>query len=296
MTAPLPTASPRQQLLASLPLRERRLQLAGVSTAVLEGGEGPPVVLLHGPMAYAAHWMGVVPGLVEDHSVIVPDLPGHGASEAGEGVLDAPRTLAWLGALIERTCAAPPVLVGQLLGGAIALRFAVEDGARIQGLVLIDTFALAPLQPAPELQQALMQFQSLPNERNHDALWRYCAHDLDGLRRRMGARWQPFAAYNLERSCAPGVQAAVNALMQAFGLAAIPPADLASITPPTTLIWGRHDLATPLAVAEAASRRYGWPLDVIENANDDPAVEQPEAVLRSLRSALRRWTRVPSPS
>ena len=39
-----------ERLLAGMPVTERRLQLAGVSTAVLEGGDGPPVVLLHGPM------------------------------------------------------------------------------------------------------------------------------------------------------------------------------------------------------------------------------------------------------
>ena len=67
---------------------------------------------------------------------------------------------------------------------------------------------------------------------------------------------------------------------------AIPPADLARIAVPTTLIWGRHDLATPLSVAEAASARYGWPLHVIENCTDDPPIEQPEALLRALRAAL----------
>jgi pimeloyl-ACP methyl ester carboxylesterase len=67
---------------------------------------------------------------------------------------------------------------------------------------------------------------------------------------------------------------------------AIPPAELERIGVPTILIWGRHDRATPLAVAEAAAARYGWPLHVIENANDDPPVEQPEALLRALRLAL----------
>ena len=66
----------RQRLLADMPVTERRLLLAGISTAVLEGGDGPPVVLLHGPSGYAAHWMGVIPGLVATHRVIVPDLPG----------------------------------------------------------------------------------------------------------------------------------------------------------------------------------------------------------------------------
>jgi pimeloyl-ACP methyl ester carboxylesterase len=47
----------RERLLAAMPVTERQLQLAGISTAVLEGGDGPPVVLLHGPAGYAAHWM-----------------------------------------------------------------------------------------------------------------------------------------------------------------------------------------------------------------------------------------------
>jgi pimeloyl-ACP methyl ester carboxylesterase len=46
----------RGRLLAAMPVRERWLQLAGISTAVLEGGDGPPVVLLHGPGEFAATW------------------------------------------------------------------------------------------------------------------------------------------------------------------------------------------------------------------------------------------------
>src|SRR5688500_12533789 len=93
----------RARLLAGIPVTERRLQLAGVATAVLEGGDGPPVVLLHGPGANAAHWMRVLPDLVRSHRVIAPDLPGQGASEVTEGTLDAHRVLAWLGELIDHT-------------------------------------------------------------------------------------------------------------------------------------------------------------------------------------------------
>ena len=101
----------------------------------------------------------------------------------------------------------------------------------------------------------------------------------------MGERWEPFRAYNLDRARTPSVQAALGALMEQFGMPAIPPAELERIAVPTTLIWGRHDLATPLAVAEAASARYGWPLHVIEDCADDPPIEQPEAFLRALRTA-----------
>jgi pimeloyl-ACP methyl ester carboxylesterase len=271
------------------------MELAGISTAVLQGGQGRPVVLLHGPMAYGAHWMDVIPGLVHDHTVIVPDLPGHGASEMGNAALDVPRVLAWLGALIERTCPTPPTLVGQLLGGAIALRFAMERGELLERLVLVDTFGLVPLEPAPEFGQAVMQFQAEPSASTHDSLWRYCAFDVDRLRERMGERWSPFAAYNLERARTPATQAAMQALMPAFAFAPLAPDELARIKVPTSLIRGRHDLATPLAVAEAASKRNRWPLQVIENAADDPPIEQPEALLQALRVAIARGERVSSP-
>ena len=196
----------RERLLAELPVIERRVQLHGVWTALLEGGNGPPVVLLHGPGGYAAHWMRVIPGLVATHRVVAPDLPGHGASEVSDGLLDAERVLAWLGELIEHTCMSPPALVGQLLGGAIAARFALKHAGRVSRLVLIDTFGLTPFDPAPEFGFAINDYFAQPTEHTHERLWRYCAFDLDGLRRRMGQRWQPYTAYNLDRALTPSVQ------------------------------------------------------------------------------------------
>jgi ubiquinone/menaquinone biosynthesis C-methylase UbiE len=137
----------------------------------------------------------------------------------------------------------------------------------------------------------LRRFLAAPTAASHRDLWRQCAFDLDGLRERMGERWVAFEAYNLERARTPSVQAALGALIEQFGMPAISATDLARIAVPTTLIWGRHDRATPLAVAEDASARYGWPLQIIENANDDPPVEQPEAVVRALRVALRTSAR-----
>jgi pimeloyl-ACP methyl ester carboxylesterase len=281
--------APRQQLLAELPVAERRLLLAGIRTAVLEGGDGPPVILLHGPMGNATHWMRIIPGLAATHRVIVPDLPGHGASEiAGDGRIDSARVMEWLDGLIEQTCKTPPALVGQLLGGAVAAHYASEHSHRLDRLVLVDTFGLRPFQPAPEFGLALSNFLAQPSERTHTELWHHCAFDQGGLRQRMGERWQPFEAYNLDRARTPGVQAAVAALMEQFAVPAISPGDLASIAVPTTLIWGRHDRATPLSVAEEASGRFAWPLHVIEDCNDDPPIEQPDALLRTLRAALDR--------
>jgi pimeloyl-ACP methyl ester carboxylesterase len=276
----------RQSLLAGLPVAERRLQLAGVSTPVLEGGRGSPVVLLHGPGEYAAKWMRVIPELVTSHRVVAPDLPGHGASEVSDGPPNPDRVLAWLGELIERTCSTPPALVGQILGGAMAAWFAAEHSDRLRHLVLVDTLGLAPFRPTPEFGLALAEFVAQPNEETHDRHWNQCAFALDRLRARMGEAWDRLKAYNLDRARTPTLHALQGSLMEYFGIPEIPAETLGRISVPATLIWGRHDRATPLEIAEAASTRYGWPLLVIEDAASNPPLEQPDAFLQALDAAL----------
>jgi pimeloyl-ACP methyl ester carboxylesterase len=276
----------RERLLAPMPVTERRLELAGVATAVLEGGDGPPIVLLHGPGEFAAVWMRVIPDLVNTNHVVAPDLPGLGASEAPDEGLDGDSLLGWLGELIDSTCAAPPVLVGHLLGGALAARFARSHPDRLSRLVLVDSYGLGRFRPAPSFALALIRFLARPTERTQHGLMRRCVADLDGLRQDMGESLDALEAYALDQARTPSAKAAMRSLMPQLAMPAIPAADLASIEVPTSLIWGRHDLQVRPRVAEAASARYGWPLRVIEKAADDPAVEQPEAFLRALRASL----------
>jgi len=279
-----PAGDLRERLLEGLPTTERRLRLAGISTALLEGGEGPPVVLLHEQGEFAASWKPIIPALATTHRVIAPDLPGHGTSGVTGGRLDADRVFAWLSELVERTCPSPPALVGHMLGGAIAARFAIGQGDRLSRLILVDTFGLATFRPSMRVAPALIAYLTRPSQRTHDWLHRRCIADLDGVRGQMD--WQTFQAYALDRISEPQVKVALRILMRQFGMAAIPPADLARITVPTTLIWGRHDPITRVRIAEAASARYGWALQVLEDSGDMPAVEQPDAFVEALRSAL----------
>lgn len=276
----------RRQLLAGIPLRQRTLHLAGVSTAVLEGGDGPPVVLLHGLGEFGAVWMRIIPALVGTHRVVVADLPGHGASEVTDGGLDAGQVLAWLGELIDRTCASPPVLVGRLAGGAIAARFAVDGGDRLAHLVLVDTLGLGWFRPALAFALPMMAFAVRQTETTRDRMMRRCVLDMDRLNEEVGERWDWLLTYALDRARTPAVQAAERRLLGHFGMRPIPPADLARIRVPTMLIHGRHDLQVRVRFAQAASVRYGWPLHVVEDARDDPAFEQPEAFVAALRAAL----------
>jgi FAD/FMN-containing dehydrogenase/pimeloyl-ACP methyl ester carboxylesterase len=254
----------RRTLIAGLPVTERRLG----STALLEGGDGPPVVLLHGPGASAAHWLRVVPQLARGHHVVAPDLPDDG---------DA---VDWLADLIDRTCPTPPVVVGHAVGGAVAARCALAYPDRIGRLVLVDALGLAPFAPTPEFGSALHEFMAAPDEETHDRLWSRCAHDVEGLRDAMGDLWAPFTAHNVARARTPSLIRGVADLMERHGVRPIE--DVGRIAVPVALVWGRHDLATPLAVAEAAAAAHGWPLHVIEHCADDPPVERPAELLRAL--------------
>lgn len=276
----------RDQLLAAMPLTERQLQLAGVSTAVLEGGDGPPVVLLHGQGEFAAVWIRVVPDLATTHRVVVPDLPGHGASEVSAGSLDTSTVLTWLDELIDQTCDAPPVLVGHLMGGAIAARYAVDHSDRLAHLVLVDTMGLGWFRPAPNFALPMVSFIARPTPRSRDRLFNRCFLDIDRVGEQAGEQWEPLLAYALDRASTPSVQAALRRLMPRLGMPPIRPNELERIAVPTTLIHGRHDLQVRLRTAEAASTRYGWPLHVIEDCRDDPAAEQPEALLEALHAAF----------
>src|SRR5947208_14914143 len=68
---------------AKLPgLEERFAEIKGVRMRYFLGGEGPPLILVHGLGGAAANWTELVPLLVRRHRLLVPDLPGHGGSTA----------------------------------------------------------------------------------------------------------------------------------------------------------------------------------------------------------------------
>ena len=280
------TSGPRERLLAKLPVTERRVEAAGVSTAVLEGGDGPPVLVLHGPGEFAARWLRVIPGLVTEYRAIVPDLPGHGASDTGDGELDEARLLNWLEQLIDATCGEPPAIVGHILGGAIGVRFAISRPDRLRQLVLVDSLGLAPFRPAPRFALALLGFMALPSRGSYERMMGQCEHDRDAVARAMGADWDSVRDYTIERARDRRRGAAVGSLMRSVGVPAIAPDLLARLAVPTTLIWGRHDRALRPSIAENASKRYGWPLHILEDTADDAPLERPTVFLETLRRVL----------
>lgn len=113
--------------------------------AVWVGGAGEPaVVLLHGAGDHAGAWAGVLDGLVSRHRLVIPDLPGHGDSAPGEGTIEMATVVAGVVALLESDLARPaaggppPIVVGNSLGGWLALLVGAERPELASRLVVID--------------------------------------------------------------------------------------------------------------------------------------------------------------
>ncbi len=101
----------------------------------------------------------------------------------------------------------------------------------------------------------------------------------------MGKYWQPFLNYNLATAQNPENKAATKAIISAFS-GKIAEDQLKSIQTPVTLIWGRHDKANRVKIAQKASKKYGWPLHIIEDTRDDPKIEKPEEFVKAIQSSI----------
>jgi pimeloyl-ACP methyl ester carboxylesterase len=269
-----------------LPLAERTISLADVSTVVLEGGEGPPMVLLHGQGGFGAFLGGMAAQLVDRYRVVVPDLPGLGRSKIASGPLDPPLVIRWLRELVAETCDQPPILFGVSLGGSIAARFAIQQPDQLVKLILMDSGSLGAFRPAPSVLLAFVRVTRAPNAATAQRMQEVIFYDAQRVRAQMGERMTALLDYQIERAKQPTVRAANRTLLRTLGTKRIPDDELRRIAVPVSLIWGRHDRVMKFGIAERASRRFGWPLYPIDDAGHLPVAEQPAAFGEALRTIL----------
>ena len=275
-----------QRLLAGLPVNQRRLDAGGISTALLEGGAGSPLLLLHGGIECGgAYWAPVLPRLVEDHRVVVPDAPGLGESEPFARFDDEPFAR-WLRDVIRLTCEARPTLVAHSLFGTLAARFAAAHGDSLVRLIVYAAPGVGPYRMPVGLRIVAMRFALRPNERSGERFERFALLDRERTRQRDPAWFDAFSAYVLSRARISHVKRTMKVLVKA-GTRRVPDAELQRIGIPAALLWGSHDRMTPLPLAEAASTRLGWPLHVVDNAAHVPHIEQPDGFVDRLTAALR---------
>jgi pimeloyl-ACP methyl ester carboxylesterase len=276
----------RRRLLAGIPVTERRLELAGVSTALLEGGDGPPMVLMHGGIETGGvYWAPVISRLAESYRLVVPDVPGLGESEPVDR-LDAVVFAEWFTALLRLTCDEKPTLISHSMDGSLTARFASQHGDLLRGLVLYGAPGIGHYRVPLGLLITAIRFDLRPSERNNARFADWAFLDPDRTRRRDPEWYDAFMAYGLSRGSVPHVKRTMRQLVKA-GSKQIPDAELESIDVPTALIWGRRDRMVPLRVAELASSKFGWPLHVVDDVGHVPHIEQPEAFLGALGTAVQ---------
>ena len=275
----------RQRLLAGIPVTERRLQLASVSTAVLEGGDGPPLVLLHGGIECGGvYWGPVISRLVQSHHLVIPDVPGLGESDP-VARLDTVTFADWFAALLLMTCQEKPTLIAHSLLGSMVPRFAAQHDDLLRQLVIYGAPGIGPYRMPLGLMVAAILLDLRPTERNNERFERWAFLDPDRTRQQDPEWFDAFNVYSMARGSVPHVKRTMRQLIK-IGTRQIPYAELQLINVPTSLLWGRHDRMAPLRLAEAASLKFGWPLHVIDDTGHVPHIEQPEGFLRALDTAL----------
>jgi 2-hydroxymuconate-semialdehyde hydrolase len=275
------TTSHRERMLAGLPTTTRTLDVDGVSTAVVEAGDGPPLLLLHGGIECGgAMWAPVLSQLARHHRVVVPDLPGLGES-APLPLLDVDAFARWLAGLSDQTALERPTVVAHSLIGSLTARLATRGSDLIGHLVVYAAPAVGPYRIPVGLRYVAVRWAIHPSPRNAERFDRFALLDLDATRRRSPGWFEAFEAYTRARAGVPHVKQTMRRLIAAE-TKPIPDAELSRIDVPTSLLWGRHDRMVPLAVGEAAASRHGWPLHIVDGAAHAPHIEQPDAFVDTL--------------
>ena len=105
-------------------------------------GEGPPVVLIRGMLNSSHHWHAVARRLVEHHTVIAPDLIGHGDSAAPRGDYSLGAHAASIRDLLSAIGIERATIVGHSLGGGVAMQFFYQFPGRVERLALVSSGGL----------------------------------------------------------------------------------------------------------------------------------------------------------
>jgi pimeloyl-ACP methyl ester carboxylesterase len=196
-------------------------------------GSLPPVVMVHG-LGSAATPFGPVLARVRPHvrRVVAPELPGHGFSDAPtvrltpEVVFDAMREA------LDHVIDEPAILCGNSLGGAIALRYALDRPAKLRGLVLVSP---AGARFADDELEDVRRTFSLDTRADAVAF-------LGRLYHRPPWFIPLLAGSIRERLRGRAVQEILDG---ARPEQAPSPEELASLTPPTLFLWGRSERLLP---------------------------------------------------
>lgn len=234
----------------------RFVRAAGLMWHVQVMGQGPTLLLVHGTGAATHSWRGLAPVLAEHFTVVAPDLPGHGFTDAPArarlslpGMARSLQTLLW--ALDQK----PVVAVGHSAGAAILARMCLDGQIAPHALVGLNA-ALLPLsgvagQMFSPLAKLMAGLPVLP------ALFAWRTRDrrvVDRLLAQTGSRIEPEGVDLYARVMQlPGHPAAALGMMAQWELQPLV-ADLPQLKVPLLLLAGDNDRTVPPAQSEQVCR------------------------------------------
>ena len=129
-------------LVAMRPTEPRTITVHGRPLTCVVAGSGPVLLLIHGMGGTFENWHAVIEPLARQHTVLAPDLPGHGRSAPGGGDYSIGALAAGLRDLLVALGHERATLVGHSLGGGIAMQFAYQFPETTERLVLVSSGGL----------------------------------------------------------------------------------------------------------------------------------------------------------
>ncbi len=291
-------------------MQVQTVRIHGHDRAYLKMGKGPALLLIHGIGSRHETWLPVIEELAKTHTVIAPDLLGHGQSAKPRadysigGYANGMRDLLTVLGIEQVT------VVGHSLGGGIAMQFAYQFPQRTERIVLVGTGGLGPeVNPVIPLctvagsNMTLAAITSKPVRRLGVPLLRLL--QKSGLP--MTADLEQLAiVYNDlgSRAAREAFRHVLRAIVDWRGQI-VTMNDRAYLTEfiPTLVIWGEDDTVIPVAHAYAAEQTLPHAaVKVFKDAGHFPHAEQPEMFVEALSEFLattqparfdpRRWNRV----
>ncbi len=276
------------------------LELHGDRIAYRDAGpttSGPALLLIHGMAGSSATWRAIIPQLSTKYRVIAPDLLGHGMSAKPRGDYSLGAFAVFLRDLLDELGVHRATVVGQSLGGGIAMQFAYQHRDYCERLALIGSGGLGPdlspmlrllSAPGAELVLPVVAPQSVLNLGNKLGSWLTSA----GIQApRAGQMWQAYCSLSDSagrhaflrtlRSVVDHRGQAVSALNKLHLTAGLP----------VVLIWGDDDRIIPVSHAYAAHDALTVSgLEVLEGIGHFPHVEAPMAVAEILENFIATTT------
>lgn len=271
---------------------KRRLQVNGLTHAVVDVGEGPAVVFLHGFPDSSRLWRNQIPALVEaGFRCVAPDLRGFGDSDKPPNVADYALSLVLqdVNAIMDELSIERATVVGHDWGAGVGWLLASFGPDRVDRLVALSVGHPSGFRKPflSQLQKSwymfFFQFLELAEEALQANDWELMKVWLDGA---------PDADQSLEDLSQPGaLTAALNWYRANFPPEALvmQRAVLPPVEAPVTGVWGAGDpyLTEELMTRSEEYVRGGWRYERFEGSGHWIPLDEPERLTRLLLDLLR---------